>query len=72
MNRLRLLRETEGLSQRDLARRSRVGAPYLSLIERHNYMPGRAVRARVARALGVSELDIWPNLGHSTITRGET
>ncbi len=62
MNRLRELRHQRGLAMWALAARSRVQPSQLLGIERHDYLPGRIIRDRIAAALGVPVLEIWPEL----------
>jgi XRE family transcriptional regulator, regulator of sulfur utilization len=51
--RVRALRESSGLSLRDLAARSGVSAPMLSQVERGDTSPTLAVAARIAAGLGL-------------------
>jgi DNA-binding XRE family transcriptional regulator len=60
-NRLRELRRNQGVAQYGLAVQADVSPTIIGAIERHDYVPGAPVRARIAAALGVSEADIWPN-----------
>ena len=52
--RVRALRESMGLSQRDLAERSGVSAPMLSQVERGETSPTLAIAARIASGLDLS------------------
>ena len=61
-NHLRALRRAHGLALWGLAVRCGVAPSTLSGVERWNYVPGPAVRGRIAEALGVAEHDIWPDL----------
>ena len=49
---VRVLREATGASQQELALRSGISAPYLSLIEADRRQPTLPVLKRMARALG--------------------
>lgn len=60
MNRLRELRLERGMVQVQLAARARVGSSLISMIERHGYAPGPDVRRKLAAALRVKVIDIWP------------
>ncbi len=62
MNNLRELRRRRGLTMWALAARSRVNPSLLSGIERHAYLPGEVVRARIAGALALQAAEIWPDL----------
>jgi len=59
-NRLRQLRRSQGVAQYGLAVRADVSPTVIGAIERHDYVPGAQVRARIAQALRVAERDIWP------------
>jgi DNA-binding XRE family transcriptional regulator len=61
-NRLRELRQGQRLPLWGLAVRAGTTATTLSTIERWGYRPGAALRERIARALGVSTNDVWPEL----------
>jgi DNA-binding XRE family transcriptional regulator len=60
-NRLRQLRRSQGVAQYGLAVRAEVSPTVIGAIERHDYVPGAEVRARIAQALGVAVRDIWPD-----------
>lgn len=62
MNRLKELRRKNGMVMRQLAVLSRVDASTLSTIERYDYLPGSAIRLRIAKVLGLQVEDIWPEL----------
>ena len=62
-NNLRELRRHRGLALWGLAARAGVSATTLSAVERWGYLPSPAVRRRVAAALGVDVLAIWPGCG---------
>jgi transcriptional regulator with XRE-family HTH domain len=62
-NNLRRLRQAQGLALYGLAALARVSPTTLSGIERWGYQPTARVRQRIAAALGVTERDIWPQLG---------
>lgn len=57
---LRTLRKAQGLPLWGLAARARTTATTISAIERWGYVPGPALRARIAAALGIQVTDIWP------------
>jgi DNA-binding XRE family transcriptional regulator len=59
-NRLRQLRRSQGVAQYGLAVRADVSPTVIGAIERHDYVPGAQVRARIAQALHIAERDIWP------------
>ncbi len=59
-NDLRRLRRDQGLALWGLAARTGVSATTLSAVERWGYMPSLHVRRRIADALGVDVLAIWP------------
>ena len=59
-NQLRELRRERGLALWGLAARSGVSATTLSAVERWGYLPSPGVRRRIASALGVDVLAIWP------------
>jgi transcriptional regulator with XRE-family HTH domain len=58
--RLRDLRLERGLTQVELAVAARVAVGTISFAERDVRHPMPLVRERIARALGVSRTDIWP------------
>ena len=62
-NNLREVRREHGLALWGLAARTRVSATTLSAVERWDYLPSLAVRQRIASALGVDVLAIWPGNG---------
>jgi transcriptional regulator with XRE-family HTH domain len=54
--RVRQLRELRGLSQAQLADRAQITHGYVAVIEAgQQRLPGRAIIARLAKALGVTE-----------------
>ena len=55
-NRLKEVREAQGLSQRELSTESQYSQSLISDLERGQRVLWDAVRARLARVLGVSEL----------------
>jgi lambda repressor-like predicted transcriptional regulator len=63
INRLRALRNEQGLALWGLAARAGVSASTLSAIERWDYLPTPPVRQRIADALGVDASAIWPEGG---------
>ena len=60
-NRLRQLRRLQGRPLYGLAVKASVSPTIVSMIERFDYLPGRAIRTRLAQALGVQLQDIWPD-----------
>jgi transcriptional regulator with XRE-family HTH domain len=64
-NRLRQLRRLQGLPLYGLAVKASVSptivSTIVSMIERFDYLPGKAIRTRLAQALGVQLQDIWPD-----------
>lgn len=60
MNRIREIREERGLSQTRLACLAGIAASNLSNIETGKRSPWPKVRADLARALGVTEEDLFP------------
>jgi transcriptional regulator with XRE-family HTH domain len=70
--RVRALREGMGLSLRDLAERSSVGAATLSQVERGESSPTLAVAARIADGLelSLSQLLRLDETGHVVVVRG--
>ena len=59
-NRLRELRRERELALWGLAARAGVSATTLSAVEKWGYVPSPGVRRRIAAALGVDVLAIWP------------
>jgi ribosome-binding protein aMBF1 (putative translation factor) len=59
-NQLRQIRVSQGLAAYGLAVRAKVSPTIIGAIERWDYMPGAPVRQRLADALGVDEIQIWP------------
>ena len=57
--RLRELRALRGLSQVGLAVRAACSPGVVTSVERWGYVPGPAVRSRIARALRVRVEEIW-------------
>jgi transcriptional regulator with XRE-family HTH domain len=57
---LRRLRRSKGLSMADVARLSGVSWRTIQRIETGKSRPHRPTRDAIARALGVSRTDIWP------------
>lgn len=58
-NQVREFREKAGLSQAELARRSRTASPNLSAVERGERQAWPKLRRRLARALKCSESDLF-------------
>ena len=61
MNRLREIRLKQGLTQRELAEKSHTPQSLISAIERGDLKPWSAVAHRIARVLGISVSDIFPD-----------
>lgn len=55
---LRKLRQTQGLSQEELAHRAEIDRTYISALERSVYAAGIDVVDRLARVLGVEAADL--------------
>jgi DNA-binding XRE family transcriptional regulator len=60
---LKTLRQARGLAQYGLAALAHVSPSTILAAERWNYVPSPPVRERLARALGASPQDIWPEDG---------
>lgn len=59
-NNLLALRQQKKMTAELLCTVSGVSRTIIGMVERANYYPGYDVRARLARALGVDQLAIWP------------
>ncbi|MFC1988050.1 helix-turn-helix transcriptional regulator [Chloroflexota bacterium] len=59
-NRLKEYRESRGLSQVELSRLARIAAPNLSAIERGRLLPWPKMKKRLAKALRVTEQELFP------------
>ena len=64
-NNLRQIRKKLGFALLELMATSGISTSTLVAIERYGLYPATDVRTRLSKALGVSELIIWPN-GHSS------
>ncbi len=64
-NMLRKIRKEQNLTQMALARRIGSTPSWLTYIERYDYLPGPDLRERIAAALGVEVVELWPDLGNS-------
>jgi len=62
-NRLRELRLARRMSQLQLAAAAGTTPTLISFIERYGHVPRADLRRRLARALGVDEVDVWPEAG---------
>ena len=60
--RLRELRAARRMTQGDLAVAARSTVPYIGFIERAGHTPGPDLRRRIAKAFGVVESEIWPDI----------
>src|SRR5512146_2660932 len=58
-NRLKLVRQSKGLSQRELAVRADITRQAVSAIESNHYLPTTAVALQLARVLGTSVEDLF-------------
>ena len=61
-NFLREIRLRRGMTQVKLAAAAGTTPMLISFIERYNHTPRADLRRRLARALGVDERDIWPEV----------
>lgn len=59
-NRVKEFREKAGLSQVELARRTRMASPALSAIERGRLLAWPKVRRRLAKVLKTTEAELFP------------
>jgi transcriptional regulator with XRE-family HTH domain len=57
--RIRVLRKRAGLSQEQLAERADISVDFLSLVERGVNAPSFDTMERLARVLGVEEVDLF-------------
>jgi transcriptional regulator with XRE-family HTH domain len=64
-NSLKRLRKQQGFSVWGLSVAARVSAATITIIERYSACPSAKTRAKLARALNVSESIIWPHLADS-------
>jgi DNA-binding XRE family transcriptional regulator len=62
-NKLRIVRQAQDLALYGVAARAGVSPTTLCAIEKWGYCPTAGVRQRIAAALGVTEREIWPELG---------
>jgi len=62
-NRIREFREARGLTQVELARIARMASPNLCNIERGRLMPWPRIKRRLAKALRVTEQELFPDGG---------
>ena len=60
MNRIKRIRLERNITARHLARKALITAPYLSMIEQGR-RPSKAVKNRLAKALGLPMKDLWIN-----------
>lgn len=60
-NRIKERRQELGMSQVELARRSQMASPNLSAIECGRLAPWPKARKALAKALGVSESELFPD-----------
>ena len=56
------LRQNRGLTQKDLAELCKVSRSLIALVETGNIRPYPLIRQKIAEALGVLPVDIWPEL----------
>lgn len=64
-NRLKQWRHTFKMSQLALSVESKVGPSMVVAIERYGYFPGPKVRAKLTKALGITEAALWPDLAEA-------
>jgi DNA-binding XRE family transcriptional regulator len=57
---LKTLRRAQGLAQYGLAALAHVSPSTILAAEKWGYVPSAPIRERLARALGASPQDIWP------------
>jgi len=55
-------RLVQGYSQTKISVLAGVSPAMIVSIEKYGYTPGPAVRAKLVKALGVAEADLWPRL----------
>lgn len=65
---LKRLRKSRKLPQIGLSAKSGVPASVISAIEKWGVKPSEAVKARLAKALGVQVIDLWPEEPESEVT----
>jgi len=56
---LRFLRERQRLTAKEVSRRARLSPSYVSKVERGECEPSLRVFAAIARALGMTPLEVW-------------
>jgi transcriptional regulator with XRE-family HTH domain len=59
-NRVREIREKQGISQAELSRRIQIASQNLSAIELGKMEAWPKVRRKIAKALGVSQTELFP------------
>ena len=59
LTRLKIRILEEGLTQREVSRRSGIDEAILSLISNGKYLPDRLQRARIAEAMGSPEVELF-------------
>jgi DNA-binding XRE family transcriptional regulator len=59
-NELRTIRRLKRLAQAELAVMVKTSPTVIVNVERYGYRPQHELRQRIAKALGVSEEEIWP------------
>lgn len=55
-------REAQGLRLVDLADRAQMSISHISMIE-HGYVPAKATREKLAKALDAKPEELWPEVG---------
>ena len=60
MNKLKIIRKQLGLSGQGLAVKANASTATITAIERWDYVPTEATRDRIAAALEVTALEVWP------------
>jgi len=66
-NSFKKVRSSLGFPMIELAIKSGVSTATLVGIEKYEYIPGPVVRAKLAKALGVSEATLWPDLAKAGV-----
>jgi transcriptional regulator with XRE-family HTH domain len=57
-----MLRKKMGFSMQELGAKAGVSPATINTVERYSHFPGDDTRSRIAKALGVAEVFIWPSL----------
>jgi transcriptional regulator with XRE-family HTH domain len=62
---IRETRKKRGLTLMALAHEVGSSPAWLHYVERYGHVPGAELRARIAAALSVDEVELWPERGNS-------